>query len=204
MTDTTSGLDRYEVFLDDASVETTTATTVHLAGLSSGVEHRIYIKAVDAAGLASPASAEVKVTTLASSPAAPPELVVAHAVSGATVFVSWGSPAETLGPVTYHVWRSEGGSWERIGVVSGLFNRSFVDASASSSTRHSYAVSVEDDRGIGLRSVPTADAVNEAFVGSPEPPRAIEATASDLGTVTVDWDPVESARVSWATTSCAR
>ena len=54
----------------------------------------------------------MKVTTLESSPAAPPELVVAHAVSGATVFVSWGSPAETMGPVTYHVWRSEGGSWD--------------------------------------------------------------------------------------------
>ena len=34
VTDATSGLDHYEVFLDDASVETTTATTVHLAGLS--------------------------------------------------------------------------------------------------------------------------------------------------------------------------
>ncbi len=102
------GVTGYEVFVDGASKATTTgATTVALTGLTAGQSYAVTVKAKDAAGNVSQASAAGTLTTLppadTTAPSAPGTPTFANITqTGATV--NWAASTDNVGVTGYEVF----------------------------------------------------------------------------------------------------
>lgn len=192
--DATSGTDQYHVYQltgsDWTMVGSSSEASITIGGLDASASHTFRVTAIDLAGNESVPSESAAVTDLSSSPADPPQLVAARAVSGNAVYVSWSEASQTVGPVTYHVWRSEDSDpYVHIAAVDGALHRSFVDDQASSSHDYVYEISVEDSRGEGVRSAPSVTDLDApaAHTYPPSAPGALKATALPDGTVSLEW-----------------
>ncbi|MBE0416840.1 MAG: cytochrome c3 family protein [Coriobacteriia bacterium] len=188
--DATSGTDYYEVLVGDEVRATTAEMSTVVADLESGVVHTITVRAVDRAGWVSDLSSAVTVETEEPpSYASPPLHAVVIAPRASEVFVAWSRPSDTIGDVTYNIYRrsSEAKPLARIGSVVGIGNRSFVDMSTASSASYSYAIAVEDDRGAG----PPSEISTTSVVLTPAPPalRGLTSavTTSVPGEVRLSW-----------------
>src|SRR3954471_10217017 len=93
-------------------------TTAYTAeGLSPGTQYTFGLRAFDAAGNMSPASALIRVTTVQdpSAPTAPAGLVAGPA-SSTSVPLSWQPATDDVGITRYDVWRWDSvGNWQLVG-----------------------------------------------------------------------------------------
>ena len=189
--DDTSGVDRYDVYLDGELVVSSETTEAIITGITPNVEHYVFVRTRDVAGNESVDSNRMEGLTLESFPPAAPELVVARAVRGNEVFVSWGPPpGEVLGDVTYRVFRSYNAEdYEVVGSVAGYANRSYVDMDVASSSDVYYAVATQDSRGLSSLSTTTGPAAQYSRVTTPRPvaPRGLQAEANASGRITLRW-----------------
>lgn len=193
-----SGIDRYEVRGEEGVVGSTSGTSYVVTGLSEQRTYEFAVSALSGAGLRSSATS-LTVTTDSAPLPDPPTVVSATAPSGEFAFVNWMPPDNTVGAVSYRVWRSENGiDFSSIAVVSGsLSGSSYIDANVSSSTRYFYAVSTIDERGESLRSD-----VSESgwpwiapVTGTPERPGGLSSIEGS-GTIALTWFPATNTKVT--------
>ncbi|MGI5177114.1 DUF2334 domain-containing protein [Dactylosporangium sp. CA-152071] len=103
------GVTGYQVFDNGTLKATVTGTSTTLAGLEPGTAHSVTVKALDAAGNASAASAPVAFTTLTPPPApdtaAPtaPGAPVASALTSTGVTLTWPASTDNVGVTKYTV-----------------------------------------------------------------------------------------------------
>ncbi|MEV4141090.1 DUF2334 domain-containing protein [Dactylosporangium sp. NPDC049742] len=103
------GVTGYQVFDNGTLKATVTGTSTALAGLEPGTAHSVTVKALDAAGNASAASAPVAFTTLTPPPApdttAPtaPGAPVASALTSTGVTLTWPASTDNVGVTRYTV-----------------------------------------------------------------------------------------------------
>ena len=101
------GVTGYEVLRDGVVIGTTTNTSLVVTGLAPSAAYRFTVRARDAAGNWSSASAAVKVKTTAADlvpPAAPTQLV-AGAISATGFTLSWSAAHDDVGVAGYEVFR---------------------------------------------------------------------------------------------------
>jgi chitodextrinase len=178
------GVAGYRVYRDAAFAGSTASPAFADAGLANGVPHTYHVRAVDAAGNLSPASASVAAAAQAPAPAPdpaplpqpepvpppPPADVVPPAAPGGLVAVagdtrvslSWTAASDDVGVTGYRVYRGA----TPVGAPAGT---SFTDTGLVNGTAYTYTVTAVDAAGNQSGSSLPASATP---VGAPVPPPA--------------------------------
>ncbi|MFJ9517275.1 cellulose binding domain-containing protein, partial [Kitasatospora sp. NPDC101801] len=138
------GVTGYQVFRNGVQVGTSTTTSYADSGLTAATAYSYTVKARDAAGNVSAASAALSVTTSAGTgdtvaPSVPAGLAASGVTaSGATV--SWAASTDNVGVTGYQVFRN--------GVQVGTSTTtSYADSGLTAATAYSYTVKARDAAG---------------------------------------------------------
>ncbi|WP_454044311.1 glycoside hydrolase family 6 protein [Cellulosimicrobium sp. Marseille-Q8652] len=142
-----SGVTAYTVLVDGAPVGTTSSTSYTVTGLAADTTYAVTVRARDAAGNVSAASAPLSVTTDEGSgpggdtqaPTAPAGLRVSG-VTTSSVSLAWNASSDDTGVTGYRVYR--GGT-----AVAEVAGTSFTDTGLAAGTAHVYAVRAFDAAG---------------------------------------------------------
>jgi chitodextrinase len=132
----------YNVFRNGTQVGTSTTTSYTDSGLTPSTAYSYTVRARDAAGNTSAASAALSVTTQppdTSAPSAPTGLT-ASVVTSSSATLSWTAASDNYGVAGYYVFRNG----TQIAAPSGT---SYTDSSLSPSTTYSYTVKAADAAG---------------------------------------------------------
>ncbi|MBD5787227.1 glycoside hydrolase family 6 protein [Cellulosimicrobium terreum] len=137
----------YSVLVDGAVVGTTATTSYTVTGLEPGTSYAVTVRARDAAGNVSTASAPLTVTTAedggpgedTQAPTAPTGLRVSG-VSTSSVSLAWNASSDDTGVTGYRVYRDGA-------VVAEVAATSYTDAGLEAGTSHTYAVRALDAAG---------------------------------------------------------
>lgn len=140
------GVTGYTVLVDGQAVGTTASTSYTITGLEAGESYTVTVRARDAAGNVSAASAPLTVTTQqggtpgdTQAPTVPASLRVTG-VTASTVALAWNASSDDTGVAGYRVLRD--------GVQVGqTTSTSFTDTGLSAGTAHVYAVRAFDAAG---------------------------------------------------------
>ncbi len=141
------GVTGYTVLVDGTAVGTTAATSFTVTGLDAGTSYAVTVRARDAAGNVSAASAPLTVTTDEDggpggddqAPSAPTGLRVSG-VTASTVTLAWNASTDDTGVTGYRVFRD--GTQ-----VAQVTTTSFTDTGLAAGTAHVYAVRAVDAAG---------------------------------------------------------
>jgi beta-glucosidase len=138
------GVAGYEVFRGTVRVGTTTGTTFTETGLAPGTAYSYTVRARDAAGNSSSASASVTATTLAapvdgSAPTVPAGLT-AGTTTTSTVPLTWAASTDDVGVTGYDVFRGS----TRVATTTGT---SYTDTGLTAATAYTYTVRSRDAAG---------------------------------------------------------
>jgi fibronectin type 3 domain-containing protein len=160
-----------------APLGTTAGTTFAAQGLLASTPYTFRVTAADGAGNTSPPSSTVSATTRAdTTPPSAPSSLVARAVNGARIDLSWAAATDDVGVAAYHVERCAGAGCQDFALLVSTTQLTYGDASASVGTTYSYRV----------RAVDAA--------GNPSAPSNIASARIDAGSGTV---PAVVQRVAW-------
>ncbi|MCU7821729.1 glycoside hydrolase family 6 protein [Kitasatospora sp. DSM 101779] len=139
------GVTGYDVYRGGALVGSSATTSFTDTGLAASTAYSYTVKAKDAAGNVSAASATLSVTTSAGgtadtqAPTAPSGLTSPAKTSG-SVTLSWTASTDNVGVTGYDVYR--GGA-----LVGSSATTSFTDTGLAASTAYSYTVKAKDAAG---------------------------------------------------------
>lgn len=141
------GVTGYTVLVDGTAVGTTATTSFTVTGLDAGTSYAVTVRARDAAGNVSAASAPLTVTTDEDggpggddqAPSAPTGLRVSG-VTTSTVALAWNASTDDTGVTGYRVFR-DGAQ------VAQVTTTSFTDTGLAAGTAHVYAVRAVDAAG---------------------------------------------------------
>ncbi|QRN94206.1 alpha-amylase [Archangium violaceum] len=132
----------YDIFRNGTQVGTSTGASYTDSGLTASTTYSYTVKARDAAGNLSSASAALSVTTLAPDTTAPstPTGLTASGTTSSSVALVWTASTDNYGVAAYDVYRN--GS-----LVASVTGASHTDTGLSPSTTYSYAVRARDAAG---------------------------------------------------------
>jgi len=177
------GVTSYDIFRNSVLVGNVTSLTYTDLGLPANATNTYTIKAVDAVGNRSSASAGVVMTTRPDIDIpTPPTNLTVTARTDATVSLTWtaGTDNGGSGIVLYRLFR---GATE-IGTATGL---NFVATGLAAGTAHSFTVKTQD--GAGNLSISSVARVTSTLVDATAPtaPTGLTATGVTPTTVTLSW-----------------
>jgi len=138
------GVTGYDIYRGTTLAGTSATTTFTDTGLTPSTQYSYTVKAHDAAGNVSAASAAVTATTTAGSgdttPPSTPANVTASGVTSTSVSLSWSPSTDNVGVAGYRVYRG--------GTLAGTTTTtSFTDTGLTPSTQYSYTVVAYDAAG---------------------------------------------------------
>ncbi|KFE62306.1 carbohydrate binding domain-containing protein [Hyalangium minutum] len=136
------GVTGYTVFRGGTQAGTSTSTSYTDSGLTASTAYSYTVKARDAAGNLSAASATLNVTTQAPDTTAPsaPTGLAAAGVTSSSATLSWTAATDNYGVAGYYVYRN--GTQ-----IAAPTATSYTDSSLSPSTPYSYTVKAADAAG---------------------------------------------------------
>jgi chitodextrinase/glucose/arabinose dehydrogenase len=189
------GVTGYEIYQGATRLGETTSPTFNVSGLTASTSYGFSVKAKDAAGNVSPASATLSVTTTAPAPTADtqaptaPTNVVSSNVTQTSLTLSWSASSDNVGVTAYDVFRGT----DKIGESTAT---SFNVTGLTAGTSYGFSVKARDAAG---NSSPASSALNVTTPsGSTSPPGCQPTTTylSDLAYQVVSnaWGPVEKDR----------
>jgi len=136
------GVTAYDVLVNGAVRATVSGTTANVTGLSASTAYTFSVRAKDAAGNTSAASAGLSVTTSAGSttdtqaPTVPANLTSPSKTS-TSITLSWGASTDNVGVAGYDIYRS--------GIkIASSTTTSFTDSNLNPSTPYVYTVRARD------------------------------------------------------------
>jgi len=188
--DPPSGIAHYVVYLDGVAHSSTPSDSVEISGLTAATGYTFTVAAVSSAGATSALSPSATATTSPAPLPLEPVNVFAKAPSGSYAYVNWEPSRDTIGGVTYRIWRSlDGVTYSALATnTGGVTDTTYIDNGLTSSTRYWYAVSTVDARGESSLSS-TASAVWPSIApttGPPPRPEGLTMIGSNL-TVSLQW-----------------
>ncbi|MFB7947538.1 cellulose binding domain-containing protein, partial [Kitasatospora phosalacinea] len=195
------GVTGYNVYRGGTLVGSTNNTSYTDTGLTASTAYSYTVKAKDAAGNVSAASAALSVTTSAggttdtTAPTAPTNLAATTTSSSASL--TWGASTDNVGVTGYNVYR--GGT-----LVGSTTSTSYTDSGLSASTAYSYTVKAKDAAG-NLSAAAAVTATTQAGTGTGSAGcTATYKVSSDWGagfnadvTVTAGNTAIKSWKVTW-------
>ena len=139
------GVTGYRVYRGTTLVGSPLGTSFSDTGLTPSTTYSYTVKAIDAAGNLSPASAAKAATTLAqttpdTTPPSVPASLVATATSSSSISLAWAASTDNVAVTGYRVFRGA----TQVGTPT---TTSFVDTGLSPSTSYSYTVRAADAAG---------------------------------------------------------
>ena len=136
------GVTGYDVYQDGAFVNSTTATSMNITGLTAGTTYAYTVKAKDAAGNVSAASSALNVTTVApdTTPPSVPTGLAASNVTQTTLTLSWNASSDNVGVTGYDVLQD--GT-----VIGSTASTSYNVTGLTASTTYAFAVKAKDAEG---------------------------------------------------------
>lgn len=138
------GVVAYDVYRGTVLAGTTTTTSIQVCGLTPSTSYTFTVRARDAAGNTSPASAGVTVTTRAPEPDTVPPTVpgtpVASAITSTSATLTWPASTDNVGVVGYDIFT--GGT--QVGTST---TNSFNATGLTPSTTYSFTVRARDAAG---------------------------------------------------------
>ena len=151
------GVTAYRVFRGGVQVASTPGLSHTDTGLTASTAYRYTVRAVDAAGNVSAASAELAVTTSAPSldtlPPSAPTGVHSMATTASSVDLMWTASTDDTGVAAYRVQRATGsGAFAQVASVTGT---SLLNSGLAASTAYRYRVVAVD--AAGNASAPSAE-----------------------------------------------
>ncbi|AFH63946.2 fibronectin type III domain-containing protein [Paenibacillus caseinilyticus] len=181
------GVTGYEVYRGGALAAAVAGTSAAVGGLAANTPYTFTVKAKDAAGNVSAASAAVTVTTSPAStadstaPTAPTGLKV-NGVTSSSVTLSWTASTDNVGVTGYEVYRGSAPAASVTGTsatVSGL----------AAGTSYTFTVKAKDAAGNISSASASVTAVTGQGPGTPPGPRRFVAYASTWNTSIYDLKP---------------
>lgn len=173
----------YLVFRDGVQVATPTGTTFSDSGLTAGATYAYTVKAVDAAGNASAASAPLPVTTVPPD-STPPSVPTGLAATGTTrvaTTISWTASTDDEAMGSYQVFRDG----MQVGTPTGT---SFADSGLTAGTTYVYTVAAVDAAGnASAASAPLPVTTLAPDVTPPSVPTGLVATGTTGTSTTISW-----------------
>jgi cellulose 1,4-beta-cellobiosidase len=177
-----TGVTAYTVLVDGTAVGTTATTSFTVTGLAADTSYAVTVRARDAAGNVSAASAPLTVTTDegagpgedTTAPTAPTGLRVAG-VTTSSVSLAWNASSDDTGVDGYRVYR--GGE-----VVAEVAGTSYTDTGLEAGTAHVYAVRAVDAAGNVSATSGTVTGTTEEDGGEPAGACTVAYTASSWNT----------------------
>jgi cellulose 1,4-beta-cellobiosidase len=176
------GVTGYTVLVDGTAVGTTATTSFTVTGLEAGTSYSVTVRARDAAGNVSAASAPLTVTTDEDggsggddqAPSAPTGLRVSG-VTTSTVALAWNASTDDTGVTGYRVFRDG----TQVAEVSAT---SFTDTGLAAGTAHVYAVRAVDAAGNVSATSGTVTGTTEDDTPTPVGACTVAYTASSWNT----------------------
>jgi chitodextrinase len=135
-----SGIAGYRVFRDGVLIGSPSGTTFPDSGLTSAQPYSYTVTAVDTAGLESPPTAALPVTTADVIAPATPTGLAASGVTAIRAVLDWAPATDNVGVTGYEVRRDE----EPVGTPTGT---TFTDNGVAVNTSYSYTVRARDAAG---------------------------------------------------------
>ncbi|MEJ6664208.1 MAG: M4 family metallopeptidase [Flavobacteriaceae bacterium] len=181
------GVAGYEVFQDNASIGTLSATTRAVIGLSPATTYGYSVRAFDAAGNTSAMTAVLQATTLAPPPdneAPSVPLALASGNVGTTSFdVSWSASTDNVGVTGYRIYLDG----QALGTTS---NTNYTVNNLSASTVYNVQVSAYDamDNESGLSQALAVTTNDPPDTQAPSAPQALGAINITTTGMTLQWN----------------
>ena len=132
-----------------AQIGTSTGTTYNDTGLTLGTSYSYRVRATDAAGNLSPYSNVASATTQNSDtqPPTAPSNLVATAVSGSQINLSWTASTDNVGVTGYLVERCQGAACSNFAQIGTSTGTTYSDTGLTSATSYTYQVRATDSAG---------------------------------------------------------
>jgi chitodextrinase len=179
------GVTGYQIFRDGTQIGTAggLATSYSDTGLNELTAYTYTVKATDAAGNVSDPSASAGATTLDGTAPTAPGNLVATAVSGSEIDLSWSASSDNVGVSGYRIFRN--GS--QVGTVGGN-TTTYNDTGLAATVQYTYTVRATDAAGnvSGDSNQASAKTLDTA---APTAPTGLTATAPNASQVNLSWSP---------------
>jgi len=179
----------YQVYLNDALIASTTATSFQHTGLTAGTTYNYRVSAADAvpnysAWTATPVSVTTPPAADTIAPSTPTGLL-ASAVSSSQINLSWTASTDNVGVTGYRVYRA-GALITTLGAVTAYQNTGL-----SASTSYSYTVQAIDAAGNASAQSTSASATTQAAPDTiaPSVPTGLVGTAVSSSQINLSWNP---------------
>lgn len=176
------GVTGYNVYRANVLLGSATTTSFAVSGLEPDTNYRLTVRALDAAGNRSPASAAVTVRTLAEPPSTPTALAIAN-LKAASFTLKWAASAGGTGGIAaYDVYRD--------GVLFGTTTKkSFAFTGQVPLTTYAVTVAARDHEGRVSASATPVSATTLADTTKPSVPNDVAAAAVTHQSFTLQWTP---------------
>ncbi|MBM7770186.1 chitodextrinase [Actinokineospora baliensis] len=181
------GVTGYQVFEGSTPIATTTDTTTTITGLTPDTEHTYTVKAKDAAGNTSPASAPLKARTQpapdTTAPTAPGNLR-STGTTPTSITLTWDPATDNVGVTGYQVF--EGNT-----PIATTTDTTTTITGLTPDTEHTYTVKAKDAAGnASPASTPlTARTQSTPDTTAPSAPNNLRSTGTTDTSVSLAWDP---------------
>ncbi|HTL71052.1 MAG TPA: LamG-like jellyroll fold domain-containing protein, partial [Candidatus Eisenbacteria bacterium] len=169
---------RYDVYRNGIVIGQSAAPSYADSSGAYGAPYAYAVKAVDAAGNTSAASASVSVTLSDTTPPGAPQGLTVFVLSAVTV--SWQAPTDNVGVAGYRVYRNSI-------LLSNCASTSYTDTLAAAGVSYAYEVTALDAAGNeSAKSAPVT-----ALIADAAPPTAPSSLAAALSgtSATLSWNP---------------
>jgi len=177
----------YQVYLNDAMIANTPATSFQHTGLTAGTTYNYRVSAADAvpnysAWTATPVSVTTPAAADTTAPSTPTGLL-ASAVSSSQINLSWGASADNVGVTGYRVYRA-GTLLVTLGAVT-----TYQNTGLAASTSYSYTVQALDAAGNASAQSVSASATTQAALDTTAPsvPGGLTAVAVSSSRINLSW-----------------
>ncbi len=175
------GVTGYNVYRGTTLAGTSTTTTFNLAGLNPGTAYAMTVKAKDAAGNLSAASAALSVTTAADTvaPAAPTALV-ASGITASSFVLTWTASTDNVAVTGYNIYRGTT-------LAGSSTTTSFTLTKLTPSTAYGITVKAKDFSGNLSAPSPAISVTTIADTIAPTAPTGLAATNVTMTSFTLTW-----------------
>ena len=171
----------YNIYHDGDLTGTSSSTSYNDTGLAAGTTYQFSVSAYDGAGNVSAKTSPISVTTPTTGGPTTPADLVATAVSGSEVDLSWTASTDAGGTVTgYDVYRNG----ELIGTSS---TTSYRDTGLTAGNTYEYSVSAFDAAGKASAETKSVSVTTAGAGSQPTMPTDVKATALNGSTAVLTW-----------------
>jgi chitodextrinase len=180
------GVTGYDVYNGTTLAASVTTTSANLSGLAANTTYSLTVRAKDAAGNVSAASAALSVKTSAAADTTPPTAptgLTASAVTTSSVTLSWTASTDNVGVTGYDVYNGTA-------LAASVASTSVSVSGLAANTTYSFTVKAKDAAGnvsaaSAALSVKTSAATTDTT--APTTPAGLTASAVTSSSVTLTW-----------------